>query len=190
MTSIDHEVEAGHRHPDLAAEPVTGPAAAPAAELAATLDVVRDAALRLLTGFRYPPSVLRLRAGNVSVDAEWPVGLPAPQGPAAPTGPGEAGSDAADAADVTGAAGVAAKRRYLCAPTVGVFFRAPEPGAAPFVEVGDPIAPGKQIGIVEAMKLMIPVEADAPGTVAEILKENGEPVEYGEELFAYVPVNS
>jgi acetyl-CoA carboxylase biotin carboxyl carrier protein len=191
MTSIKHGVS--DRHPDLVHERVTGPEPAPAPELAATLDAVRDTVLRLLSGFRHPPSVLRMRAGDVSVDAEWPVARPGPESAAAtvePSGPpgGATGQGGVD----TPAAGSAATAdwRYLCAPTVGVFFRAPEPGAPPFVEVGDAIVPGRQVAIVEAMKLMIPVEADAPGTIVEILKENGEPVEYGEELFAYLPPHS
>jgi acetyl-CoA carboxylase biotin carboxyl carrier protein len=72
---------------------------------------------------------------------------------------------------------------YLSAPAVGVFYRAPEPGAEPFVAEGDTVSAGQQVAIVEAMKLMIPVEADQPGRIAKVLKDNGEPVEYGERLF-------
>lgn len=73
---------------------------------------------------------------------------------------------------------------YLTAQTVGVFHHAPEPGAAPFVTVGDVVVPGRQVGIIEAMKLMIPVEADRGGLIVEVLTASGEPVEYGERLFA------
>ncbi|MBF6298848.1 acetyl-CoA carboxylase biotin carboxyl carrier protein subunit [Nocardia amamiensis] len=68
------------------------------------------------------------------------------------------------------------------AETVGVFYRAPEPGAAPFVTEGDPVRAGQQVGIVEAMKLMIPVTAAREGRVAEFLVENGEAVEHGAPL--------
>ncbi|WP_330231605.1 hypothetical protein OHA40_03370 [Nocardia sp. NBC_00508] len=68
------------------------------------------------------------------------------------------------------------------AETVGVFYRAPEPGAAPFVTEGDPVRAGQQVGIVEAMKLMIPVTATREGRVAEFLVENGEAVEHGAPL--------
>lgn len=68
------------------------------------------------------------------------------------------------------------------AETVGVFYRAPEPGAAPFVTEGDPVRAGQQVGIVEAMKLMIPVTATREGRVAEFLMENGEAVEHGAPL--------
>ncbi|MFF3227355.1 acetyl-CoA carboxylase biotin carboxyl carrier protein [Nocardia suismassiliense] len=66
--------------------------------------------------------------------------------------------------------------------TVGVFYRSPEPGAAPFVTEGDPVRAGQQIGIVEAMKLMIPVTATREGRVAEFLVDNGEAVEHGAPL--------
>ncbi|WP_067466760.1 acetyl-CoA carboxylase biotin carboxyl carrier protein [Nocardia amamiensis] len=68
------------------------------------------------------------------------------------------------------------------AETVGVFYRAPEPGAAPFVTEGDPVRAGQQVGIVEAMKLMIPVTATREGRVAEFLVDNGEAVEHGAPL--------
>ncbi|WP_280256428.1 acetyl-CoA carboxylase biotin carboxyl carrier protein [Nocardia abscessus] len=70
----------------------------------------------------------------------------------------------------------------LTAETVGVFYRASEPGAAPFVAEGDPVRAGQQVGIVEAMKLMIPVTATREGRVAEFLVENGEAVEHGAPL--------
>ncbi|MEU7141831.1 biotin/lipoyl-containing protein [Nocardia sp. NPDC046473] len=66
--------------------------------------------------------------------------------------------------------------------TVGVFYRSSEPGAAPFVTEGDPVRAGQQIGIVEAMKLMIPVTATREGRVAEFLVDNGEAVEHGAPL--------
>jgi acetyl-CoA carboxylase biotin carboxyl carrier protein len=74
--------------------------------------------------------------------------------------------------------------RYLCAPTVGTFYRAPEPGAEPFVREQDGVRPGQQVGIIEVMKLMLPVEADVHGHIVEILARDGLPVEYGERLFS------
>ncbi len=68
-------------------------------------------------------------------------------------------------------------------PMVGTFYRSPAPDAAPFVSVGDVVARGQVLCIVEAMKLMNEVEAEVPGRVAEILAENGSPVEYGQPLF-------
>jgi acetyl-CoA carboxylase biotin carboxyl carrier protein len=68
-------------------------------------------------------------------------------------------------------------------PMVGTFYRAASPGAAPFVEVGDTVAQGDTLCIVEAMKLMNEIEADASGTIKAILVENGQPVEFGQPLF-------
>lgn len=68
-------------------------------------------------------------------------------------------------------------------PIVGTFYAAPSPDADPFVAVGDRVSKGQVICIVEAMKLMNEIEADADGVVAEVLGRNGEPVEFGEALF-------
>ena len=68
-------------------------------------------------------------------------------------------------------------------PMVGTFYRAPTPGAKAFVEVGSQVSAGDTLCIVEAMKMLNQIEADKSGTVKAILKENGEPVEYGETLF-------
>jgi acetyl-CoA carboxylase biotin carboxyl carrier protein len=70
----------------------------------------------------------------------------------------------------------------VTAPTVGVFYRSPEPGAPPFVSEGDVVAAGQQVAIIEAMKLMIPVEADRAGRVAAILCADADAVEYGQPL--------
>jgi acetyl-CoA carboxylase biotin carboxyl carrier protein len=69
------------------------------------------------------------------------------------------------------------------APMVGTFYRSPSPDAKAFVEVGQTIKEGDTICIIEAMKLMNEIEADASGTVKAILVENGQPVEYGQPLF-------
>lgn len=69
------------------------------------------------------------------------------------------------------------------APMVGTFYRSPSPGAGPFVEVGQAVKQGETLCIIEAMKLLNEIEADASGVVKAILIENGEPVEYGEPLF-------
>lgn len=184
MTAMNRGVS--DRHQELIEQPSKGQESTPIFGVVSTLDAVRDNVLRLLAGFPHPPSVLRVRIGDIAVDAEWPVGQPV----AAPTIPAMATAmsspQLADEVDTT--ANLADNRRYLCAPTVGVFFRAPEPGAKPFVDVGDAVRPEQQVAIIEAMKLMIPVEADMGGTIVEILKENSEPVEYGEPLFAYTPV--
>jgi acetyl-CoA carboxylase biotin carboxyl carrier protein len=68
-------------------------------------------------------------------------------------------------------------------PMVGTFYRSASPGAEPFVEVGDTVQQGDTLCIVEAMKLMNEIEADAGGTIKAILAENGQPVEFGQSLF-------
>ncbi|MBP6019905.1 MAG: acetyl-CoA carboxylase biotin carboxyl carrier protein [Burkholderiaceae bacterium] len=69
------------------------------------------------------------------------------------------------------------------APMVGTFYRAPNPGASPFVEIGQAVKEGEPLCIIEAMKLLNEIEADKSGVIKEILVENGEPVEYGQPLF-------
>ena len=75
------------------------------------------------------------------------------------------------------------------APMVGTFYRAPEPGAAPFVEEGAPVGAGQTLCILEAMKLMNEVKSDIEGIVRSINVENGQAVEYGQLLFELEPVN-
>lgn len=72
---------------------------------------------------------------------------------------------------------------YITSPFVGTFYAASTPGAEPFVKVGSDIKPGQTLCIVEAMKLMNEIESDVAGTILEVLRENGKPVEYGDKLF-------
>lgn len=69
------------------------------------------------------------------------------------------------------------------APMVGTFYRAPNPSAPPFVEVGMSVKEGDTLCIIEAMKLLNEIEADKSGVIKEILVENAEPIEYGQPLF-------
>ncbi|MER5648139.1 biotin/lipoyl-containing protein [Streptosporangium sp. NPDC002524] len=128
---------------------------------------------------------VRVQVGDSSVELEWPETVVAvADGPAVvlpatvPLARAVPGIDDIDDA------------HHVCAPTVGTFYQAPEPGAPPFVGVGDTVEKGQQIGIVEAMKLMNPIEADLPGRVVEILALDGTPVEYGQPLFAIVPLDA
>jgi acetyl-CoA carboxylase biotin carboxyl carrier protein len=98
---------------------------------------------------------------------------------AAPTpSPGQAAPAAAAPAPVAAAPG----EQLVNSPSVGIFWRAPAPGAAPFVEVGDQVEPGQTVCIVEVMKLMQHVAAEVAGTVVAIHQENSESVEYGSPL--------
>lgn len=147
-------------------------------------DVLRrlqDSALGLLAGLDRQPRSLRIKADGAEIEVEWPEPVVA------------AGQQAAAVAVAESAAAAPAESgsgRHVCAHMVGVFYRAPEPGAKPFVEPGDVVVPGQQLGIIEAMKLMIPVEADAPGRIVEVLAADGTSVEYGDRLFAFEPVDS
>jgi len=73
-------------------------------------------------------------------------------------------------------------------PIVGTFYEGPSPGAPPFVRVGERVQPGKVVCIIESMKLMNEIEAETSGIIESKLVMNGQPVEYGEALFAVRPV--
>jgi len=81
------------------------------------------------------------------------------------------------------AAAAEAEGHTVKSPMVGSFYRSSAPGAKPFVEIGSPIKTGETICIIEAMKLLNEIEADADGVIKAILVENGQPVEYGQPLF-------
>jgi acetyl-CoA carboxylase biotin carboxyl carrier protein len=72
-------------------------------------------------------------------------------------------------------------------PIVGTFYEAPSPGAPPFVKVGDMVELGQVLCIVEAMKLLNEIESDLAGEIVKKLAVNGQPIEYGQELFAIRP---
>ncbi|MFM7703959.1 MAG: acetyl-CoA carboxylase biotin carboxyl carrier protein, partial [Rubrivivax sp.] len=73
--------------------------------------------------------------------------------------------------------------KVVKSPMVGTFYRAASPGAKPFVEVGDVVKEGSAVCIIEAMKIMNEIESDVAGTIARVLCENGQAVEYGQPLF-------
>ena len=72
-------------------------------------------------------------------------------------------------------------------PMVGTFYRAPSPGAKPYVEAGDSVKSGDVVCIIEAMKLMNEIKSEVGGKIVQILVENGEPVEFGQTLFLVEP---
>ena len=74
--------------------------------------------------------------------------------------------------------------RLVKSPIVGTFYRAPEPGARPFVEVGSAVRKGQVLCVIEAMKLMNEIDAEHDGEVVEVFVEDRQPVQYGEKLFA------
>jgi acetyl-CoA carboxylase biotin carboxyl carrier protein len=107
----------------------------------------------------------------------------APVQPSAPEAvPPSAASTAAAAAAAQAAEEV--DLGIVKSPIVGTFFRSSEPGAAPFVEVGDTVKKGQVLCIIEAMKLMNEIDSELDGEVVKVYVENGQPVQYGERLFA------
>jgi acetyl-CoA carboxylase biotin carboxyl carrier protein len=102
----------------------------------------------------------------------------------APSGQQFAPAGDAGAGAAPGAPAAAAPQGHIVpSPMVGSFYRAPSPGADPFVQVGDTVKEGQTLCIIEAMKLLNEIEADKGGVVKEILVENGQAVEYGQPLF-------
>lgn len=148
---------------------------------ATALAAVCWAAGALLAQAPAPVSRLRVRFGSAAVDLEWP---PAPAGSPPPPPPEAASPSATAAPAVDGDTG----QVYVRAPMVGTFYHAPSPEAPAFVQVGDVVEPGQQVGIVEAMKLMNAVEAEQPGRVTEVLVDNGAGVEFDQPLVTIAPL--
>ena len=141
------------------------------------IDLVQESGIAELEITEGEEKVKIVKGGVVSVSALAPASpAPAPE-VRAPSAPAPAaGPPAADRA--AGQEGHVVK-----APMVGTFYRSASPDAKPFIEVGQAVKEGDTICIIEAMKLMNEIEADAAGTVKAILVENGQPVEYGQALF-------
>jgi len=121
--------------------------------------------------------------GAVQVAA--PMAMPALLPPPAPAAaPVEAASSGVEVPKME-----AAKSKYLevKSPMVGTYYGAPEPGAKPYLSVGDRISKGQILCIIEAMKIMNEIESEFDGVVKEILAQNAHPVEYGQVLFRVDP---
>ena len=113
-------------------------------------------------------------------------GAPAPAPVSAPA-PEPAPTSAPAPAPITPAADLGGDAVRVSAPSVGVFWASPEPGAAPFVQVGDRVEAGQEMCIVEVMKLMNRVHAPIKGTVVAVHVANGEPVQFGTDLYSLSP---
>ena len=114
---------------------------------------------------------------------------PTPSAIAPPAGPASGPAAEAAAAAVALAIEAAKGHHMITSPMVGTFYRAPDPASPPFVDIGDVVKKGQTLCIIEAMKLMNEIEADVDGTVVEIYGENAKPVEYGQKLFAILPLS-
>src|SRR5689334_17552873 len=136
-------------------------------------------------------SELEVKEGEESVRiARHPTGQAAPmmyappmQAAIAPPAPSAAPAAAAAAKP----AAPVSKGHAVKSPMVGTFYRAPSPGAKPFVEVGQTVKQGQTLCIIEAMKMLNQIESDVSGTVTEILSENGQPVQFDQPLFMVEP---
>jgi acetyl-CoA carboxylase biotin carboxyl carrier protein len=136
-------------------------------------------AVDLLGAGGLAPARIRVQAGDHCVEVDWRpmAGAPAASpAPAAAPPPAPAPEPVADGAEAPGTFRV-------CSPMVGTFYRAAAPGENPLVAVGDPVEPGRQLAILEAMKLMNPLTAERPGRVIEVLAGDGCFVEYDQPLF-------
>jgi acetyl-CoA carboxylase biotin carboxyl carrier protein len=128
-------------------------------------------------------SEFRLKVGDIEVSLRRSSEAAAPPG-AAPQEPGAAPDQTPPRpVERSFPAGATVVR----APIVGTFYRAPSPGAPPFVEAGSAVEPASQVGIIEVMKLMNAIEAGVRGVVKEVLAANGEAVEDGQPLMLIEP---
>ncbi len=125
--------------------------------------------------------IVRRRARESQVTFAAPAAVPAPVPAAAPS-PVEVPAPAAKAAPARDPGVVA-----IVSPMVGTYYSAPAPGAKAYVSVGETVSVGQVVCIVEAMKLMNEVQSEVSGRITEIKVENGQAVEYGQELFLVAP---
>jgi len=151
-------------------------------QLRQILDLVKQ---HNLSEFEVEHEGLRLRIRKDLAGSHVLVPLPAapPPAAAAATDPGPAPPVVASA----GPAPIAADEVELAivkSPIVGTFYRSPEPDAAPFVELGAIVKKGQVLCIIEAMKLMNEIDSEYDGEVVNVYVESGQPVQYGERLFA------
>jgi acetyl-CoA carboxylase biotin carboxyl carrier protein len=147
------------------------------------IDLVQESGIGELEITEGEERVRIARGGMVSVQpgpAGQTTAAPAVPAAGAPVAASAAGGTATSAAPTQPAS---EEGHAIKSPMVGTFYRAPSPEAKPFVAVGDTVKEGQTVCVIEAMKLMNEIEADASGVVKAILVENGQPVEYGQALF-------
>ncbi|MDQ2870450.1 MAG: acetyl-CoA carboxylase biotin carboxyl carrier protein [Acidobacteriota bacterium] len=139
-------------------------------EIRELIDLVSERGLSALeieqAGFRVRIEGVRASSNGGSAAPASPAALPAPE--AAPAAPPE----------------VDPRLHVITSPIVGTFYRSPSPESESFAEVGQKVARGKILCIIESMKLMNEIESDVEGEILEVYPKNGQPVEYGEKLFA------
>ena len=150
------------------------------------LDLVRE---HDLSEFEIEHEGLRLKVRK-DANGSHVVALPAPHAPLVlPPSPAAASEMPAPAAAPSMAAAADAsdaeiELAVVKSPIVGTFYRSPEPGAAAFVDVGTTVQKGQVLCIIEAMKLMNEIDSEYDGEIVNVYVESGQPVQYGERLFA------
>ncbi len=150
------------------------------------IDLVQESGIAELEITEGEEKVKIVKGGEATITPLAPPAAPAPAraAPAASAAPAPAAPVAAAApAAAPAITEPVAEGHVLKAPMVGTFYRSASPEAKVFVEVGQNIKAGETVCIIEAMKLMNEIEADATGVIKAILVENGQPVEYGQPLF-------
>ncbi len=152
-------------------------------KLTDAVDLIRELTVLLeessLSEIEVEGEAVRVRVARQVTVAAAPPPLPAAAHPVAP--PAQA-SPAAAPSEAAAAGETAQPEGTVLSPMVGTAYVAPEPGAPPFVKVGDSVEEGDTLLIVEAMKVMNPIPAPRSGTVTRILVSDAQPVEYGEPL--------
>ncbi|MEV0593229.1 acetyl-CoA carboxylase biotin carboxyl carrier protein [Nonomuraea cavernae] len=174
------------------------------------IEAVHRHAVGFIESIGGPIRRLKVTAGEVTLEAEWadpaaladaadrhaaaadgatsngqgPDGVASGAALVAATVDAHGTRAAATAASVTLNGAAATLVAVIPSPTVGTFYRCPEPGAEPFVKEGDLVTPGQQVAILEAMKMMNPIHALTAGRITRILVEDAAAVEYGQALFA------
>ena len=176
-----------HAHPEHARPEAGGRSARPpgtaVSEVGASLEAVCRSVTELARTAPKPPRRIRLQAGQTHVEVEWPDPHRAAVAQVSSADAAESGDEpdapAAEAGD---------QLTHVRAPMVGTFYHAGSPVSPPFVQVGDVVQQGQQVGVLEAMKMMNSVTATASGRVVELLAANAQRVEFDEPLIALEPV--
>ena len=137
-----------------------------------TIEITSDKGLRIRVSKNSPRSTVQMAAPQMMAPAAPAAPAPAPAAPEAPASkPEPARSNLLE----------------VKSPMVGTYYSAPEPGAKPYLSVGDRISKGQILCIIEAMKIMNEIESEFDGVVKEIIAQNAHPVEYGQVLFRIDP---
>jgi acetyl-CoA carboxylase biotin carboxyl carrier protein len=159
-------------------------------EIRQILELMRE---HELTEFELEREGVKLRLRKTAA-GQWTAAMPAmppvtftPAAVSAAPPMAAAVVDPAAGASVLTAANEDVDLAVIKSPIVGTFYRAPEPGAKSFVEIGDTVSKGQVLCIIEAMKLMNEINAECDGEIVKVYVENGQAVQYGERLFAIKP---